>query len=74
MLFVLQWGVGSNNTFNFPISFTKKCFCAILTRNSGTYEIALIIKSKSTSKITWEAWNSNGKTSAVSAECLVIGV
>ena len=71
---ILQWGAGSNNTFNFPISFTKNCFCAILTRNSGTYEIALIIKSKSTSKITWEAWNSNGKTSAVSAECLVIGV
>lgn len=69
-----QWGVGSNNMFKFPISFTKNCFCAILTRNSGTYEVALIIKNKSTSTITWEAWNSNGKVDVVPAECLVVGV
>ena len=71
---ILQWGVGSNNMFKFPISFTKNCFCAILTRNSGTYEVALIIKNKSTSTITWEAWNSNGKVDVVPAECLVVGV
>ena len=71
---ILQWGVGSNNMFKFPISFTKNCFCAILTRNSGTYEVALIIKNKSTSTITWEAWNSNGKVNVVPAECLVVGV
>ena len=69
-----QWGVGSNNMFKFPISFTKNCFCAFLTRNSGTYEVALIIKNKSTSTITWEAWNSNGKVDVVPAECLVVGV
>lgn len=72
--YVKQWGVGSNNMFKFPISFTKNCFCAILTRNSGTYEVALIIKNKSTSTITWEAWNSNGKVDVVPAECLVVGV
>ena len=71
---IVQWGVGSNNMFKFPISFTKNCFCAILTRNSGTYEVALIIKNKSTSTITWEAWNSNGKVDVVPAECLVVGV
>ena len=71
---ILQWGVGSNNIFKFPISFTKNCFCAILTRNSGAYEVALIIKSKSTSTITWESWNSNGKVDVVPAECLVVGV
>lgn len=71
---ILQWGVGSNNMFKFPISFTKNCFCAILTRNSGTYEVALIIKNKSTSTITWESWNSNGKVDVVPAECLVVGV
>ena len=71
---ILQWGVGSNNMFKFPISFTKNCFCAILTRNSGTYEVALIIKNKSTSTITWEAWNSNDKVDVVPAECLVVGV
>lgn len=71
---ILQWGVGSNNMFKFPISFTKNCFCAILTRNSGAYEVALIIKSKSTSTITWESWNSNGKVDVVPAECLVVGV
>ena len=69
-----QWGIGSNNMFKFPISFTKNCFCAILTRNSGTYEVALIIKNKSTSTITWESWNSNGKVDVVPAECLVVGV
>ena len=71
---ILQWGIGSNNMFKFPISFTKNCFCAILTRNSGTYEVALIIKNKSTSTITWESWNSNGKVDVVPAECLVVGV
>lgn len=71
---IVQWGVGSNNMFKFPISFTKNCFCAILTRNSGAYEVALIIKNKSTSTITWESWNSNGKVDVVPAECLVVGV
>lgn len=71
---IVQWGIGSNNMFKFPISFTKNCFCAILTRNSGTYEVALIIKNKSTSTITWESWNSNGKVDVVPAECLVVGV